>query len=588
MNEGHSAFLIIERLIRLMKNHQLPLAAAREVVKAGTVFTTHTPVPAGNETFEMAMIENYLSGYIQKNGIDLRDFHEMGHQQLSDTGPFEMTVLALKNSYRRNGVSALHGKVSRAMWQSIWKGLLVEEVPITHITNGVHVPTWLTSEMKDIISEHTKLDFNKDLLEKKAWHKVVEIPDQALWGVHRELKNRLFDLIHDIVLNNWEREGEDPSLIETFKKAMNPDILTIGFGRRFALYKRASLFLHDIERFKALVTHPEHPVQFVLAGKAHPDDVAGQKIIQHIVGLSKEVPFIGRIIFIEGYNMQISRRMVSGVDVWLNSPRRPLEASGTSGQKAGINGVPNLSILDGWWDEGYHGENGWTIGGRTPFKNTASQDISDSSSLYDLLEKEIIPMYYDTQKKEYSPKWLNRMRASIETVIAEYNTQRMIRDYCEKLYVPAAAKHAAVTADRFKKAQEIAEWKKSIKGRFSSLHIVGIEIEGISGDTVNANEKMTITLEINRGRMESHELQAQLILLSDPEISNIHFHGKIDLNEKEIEYIPMKAIQETGENIKYQCVYCGGESGKFKYGIRILPAHADADDYLDLNLVLYG
>lgn len=586
LNEGHSAFLIIERLINYINNNGVDLATAREAVKASTVFTTHTPVPAGNETFDLPLVQNYLKSYVENNGLSWQDFCELGHKNLTDSGPFEMTVLALKNTYKRNGVSKLHGSISRKMWSGIWTGFLNEELPIKHITNGVHAPTWITGEMKNIFLKYCSLNTNEDLLNTEEWERVNDIPDEVLWQVHVTLKNKLFNFIKEKITNNWTREGEDPTLLDNFFANLQPSPLTIGFARRFATYKRATLLLSDMERLKKILFNKKFPVQFVFAGKAHPNDSSGFDLIKHIVKLSKEDDFLGKIIFLEGYDMNVARTMVSGVDIWLNNPRRPLEASGTSGQKAGMNGVINFSILDGWWDEAYDGTNGFIIGDRKEYKNPSTQDITDCDSLYDTLENEIIPLYYSRNSRGIPEKWIKIMKSSIISTISNYNTHRMIKDYAEEMYIPTAKKFMSLYDKDLNKFRSLSEWKNSIRTRFPGIHIRDISIEGISGDILNVGDKINFLLEINKGKIKKDEITAQVIIFQNKTESDISFYDK-RYNE-DIVIVPMDCLEDNGSIIKFNCEYTASKSGKFNYGIRILPSHKEIDDVIDLNLVYWA
>ncbi|MDY6967444.1 MAG: alpha-glucan family phosphorylase [Spirochaetota bacterium] len=578
INEGHSAFLIVERLINIMEKHNIDIDTAKEVVRSSTVFTTHTPVPAGNETFDISLVENYFNNYIQKSKLNLNEFYEMGHIQGSDSEPYEMTVLALNNSYRKNGVSRLHSAVSRDMWADLWKGFLVEELPIFHITNGVHIATWLSNEMKELIIKYTSLNIDEDLLKKEEWDKISLIPDKALWQTHLILKDKLFHTIETNISESWKREGEPHKLLHKFSENLNPAILTIGFGRRFATYKRATLFMKNFDRIKRIIQDEKYPVQFIFAGKAHPEDKEGQKLIKEIVSISKEDGFLGKIIFLENYDMSLAKKMVSGVDVWLNNPRRPYEASGTSGQKAGINGVLNASILDGWWDEGYDGTNGWVIGSRNEFENIDKQDIADSESLYNILEKDIIQLYYSYNSEDIPDKWITMMKNSIKTIISEFNTHRMLRDYMGKMYEPAAKLYYNICSNNFSKAKEIAEWKKSIKSRFSTINILNVEIAGVNGNNLDIDDEISIILEIQKGNVLKEELTAEMLIVQENQPQQVN----------NIEYLKMDVIEENGSAIKYRCKYKADSSGKYSYGVRVLPSYKEIDDILDLNLVYWG
>ncbi len=592
LNEGHSAFLILERLINLMKYEELDLETAKEVIKASTVFTTHTPVPAGNETFDMSLIENYLKNYVTSSGLSWTDFVEMGHKQVSDQGPYEMTVLALKHTYKRNGVSELHGDVSRKMWADLWSGFLTQEVPIFAITNGVHVPTWLTKEMKNLFIKYCSISLNSDLLNKDSWKKINDIPDDVLWQTHIQLKNKLFNFIKEKISQHWIREGEDPSLLDNFLGVVNPSPLTIGFARRFATYKRPMLFMRDLNRLKKILSNRKQPVQFVIAGKCHPEDKEAYGLIKEIVALSKQKDFLGKVIFLENYDMRVARRLVSGCDIWLNNPRRPLEASGTSGQKAGINGVVNFSILDGWWDEGYDGvnPNGWNVGDRREFRNVDTQDIADSDSLYDTLEYEIIPMYYERNNQGVPERWIRIMKNSLISVISQFNTHRMLKDYLQKMYIPTAKKYFSISQKNYSVAKAVSEWKKSIRSRFSSLHIRNVTLEGLYGDNLNLDDQVTISVELEKGRMIKDEIHVELMITceGDPLHSILNGNPGDTACGAEIKYLPLTFVTEKDNNAFYKCSYKADKSGKFNYGVRVLPYHPEVDNIIDINLIYWG
>ncbi|MBN2351444.1 MAG: alpha-glucan family phosphorylase [Spirochaetales bacterium] len=588
LNEGHSAFLIVERLIHLIKIHNLDLETAKEVIKQSTVFTTHTPVPAGNEAFDMPMVENYLKNYVESQGVAWQEIYELGHKSTTDSGPFEMTALALKNTTRRNGVSRLHGTISRKMWADIWSSLIPEEVPIGHITNGVHAGTWITSEMRSLITTYCSLNLERDLLSRESWKKTAAIPDERLWKTHLALKDRLYKIVKERVTQNWTREGEDPALLDRFLDSIDPTPLTIGFARRFATYKRATLFLRNMDRLKKLVTNPKLPVQFLFAGKAHPNDKAAFSLIKEIVSLSKQEEFLGKIIFIENYDMRLARRFISGVDVWLNNPRRPLEASGTSGQKAGMNGALNLSILDGWWDEAYSSGIGWAVGDRKEYKHPATQDSADYDSLFEILEKAVVPLYYARNSHGVPDKWVQMMKHSLGRIIAGFNTHRMVAEYAERMYIPSARRYHFLREQDFVKAKEIAQWKKSARARFSSIHINHIAIQGIDGDMLDVGDEIQFLLEVHKGRMTKDELQAEVLIFQEQEEEAIEFTGGELSQRDNLSSYPLEAVEESETVIKYVLSYKAQHSGKFNYGIRILPYHPDADDIKDLNLVFWG
>ena len=576
LNEGHSAFLIIERLINLVKYEEIDLFTAAEIVRSSTVFTTHTPVMAGNETFDITLVENYLKPYVINAGLDWNFFLEMGRRS-QNSSVYEMTAVALKFSCRKNGVSRLHEKIAKKMWADLWPSLIPEEVPISYITNGVHVPTWLTSEMKNLYSKYAGVTLNPDLLKPEIWTNIHDIPDQILWQTHYLLKQKLFQFIRNKVSTAWNQQGEDPALVDEFILSLNPSVLTVGFARRFTLYKRPELFLQNIERLKKIINNKKTPVQFVLAGKAHPEDKAAHTSIKRLVELSKTKEFLGKIIFLEDYDMRTARRLISGVDLWLNTPRRPNEASGTSGQKAAINGVINLSVLDGWWDEAWNEQtlNGWAIGTRKEYVNTDTQDLVDAESFYDILESEIIPVFYNRNNQGFSEKWVKIMKNSIISVIREFNTHRMVRDYLEQLYIPAAKKIIKFSENFFKKAKEIASWKKEIPARFSTVHIRSVAIEGLIDDNISVNKEIQITVEIDPGKMSKDELRVEFVIIRENNSEEIFSFS-----------LPL----EKDNKLVYNLSYTAPSPGKCSYGVRVMPYHPDLDDcdLKDLNLVKWG
>lgn len=588
LNEGHSAFLIIQRFINQVKYNKLDFDTAREVIRSSTVFTTHTPVPAGNETFDYKMVENYLKNYVENNGIPWEKILDIAGFYPEKSAEFEMTVLALKNTFRKNGVSRLHGIVSRKMWEKIWEGFLQEEVPIMHITNGIHTASWLSTEMKNLLSKFQVLNLQEELLNRQFWEKIANIPDKEIWQVHMNLKSRFFEYIKEVIIRSWTREGEDPSLLDQLLLNLNHGQLTIGFARRFATYKRATLLFNDFERLKKNILNQRQPLQIIFAGKAHPDDLEGARLIREIVKLTKKEEFLGKIIFLEDYDIKLARKMVSGVDVWLNNPIRPYEASGTSGMKAGINGVINCSILDGWWDEGFDGTNGWTFGEINQLKNPETQNIFDSESLYDLLETEIIPEYYTRNNAGLPQKWIERMKRSMMTIISEYSTHRMVRDYMECLYVPAVKKYTALSQNNFMKAREYAEWIKSIRSRFHTVHIKNISIKGSHGDSLNVGDHILVSLDVDPGKTDKNEIQAQFIIIRDTYHYTIKFAEKSGIHNENIQIVKMKASETDGQILTFTCKYVAEKSGKFNYGIRVLPFHPELSIPTDLNIVYWA
>lgn len=434
MNEGHSAFLVLE-LIRERVRQGATFEEALAQTRQQTVFTTHTPVPAGHDAFPFHMMEQYFSDYWEELDLGREQFLSLGRHEEAWGTAFNMTVLALRTSGVVNGVSKLHGEVSRKMWQSVWPDRDVDDIPIQHITNGVHLPTWLPSETQALFNKYLGPEWIERQDDPSIWERLAEIPDAELWGVHNELKQKLLGFLRERVRRRWVKGSDDPTQVLTSGTLLDPNALTIGFARRFATYKRANLIFKDIDRLRRILLNTHRPVQLIFAGKAHPADDPGKMLIQSIYTHAKHNEIGGRVAFIEDYDMHMARYLVQGVDLWLNNPLRPREASGTSGMKAAINGVPNLSILDGWWAEGYNGANGWAIGDGTVREDRESQDWDDANAIYGLLEDEIVPLFYDRDRDDIPRGWVEIMRESIRSCAPQFGTSRMLKEYTSALYL---------------------------------------------------------------------------------------------------------------------------------------------------------
>ncbi len=439
MNEGHSAFMALER-IREYVTSGLTFEAAAEKVRGSTVFTTHTPVPAGNDEFPHWLIDKYFSNFWPQIKLEREQFIDLARNRQPWGGEsFSMPILALRHAAHSNGVSELHGQVSRKMWNFLWPDLPAEEVPITHVTNGVHTGTWLARRLRNLYERYLGRDWMERLDDPEVWGRIEEIPDADLWAVRRHLKRKLVHYMRERAREQWMYTGSHPIQIIGAGVLLDPYILTIGFARRFATYKRANLILHDIDRLLSIINKPNMPVQIIFAGKAHPADEPGKLIIQEVYRAVKKAENGGRLVFLEDYDMNLARYMVQGVDVWLNTPRRPNEASGTSGQKAALNGVLNFSVLDGWWREGYNGNNGWAIGDELEYEDHAVQDASDAKNLYDTLENEIVPLYYRERSADGLPgDWLAKIKESICTLAPRFSMRRMVKEYATRMYIPLA------------------------------------------------------------------------------------------------------------------------------------------------------
>lgn len=436
MNEGHAAFLTLERARELVQaGRDFDQAAA--ATRPHNVFTTHTPVPAGNDEFPLSLVEKHLAAFWPELGLDREQFFDLARRGQPAEETFSMGVLALRNSDRRNAVSELHGRVARQMWSFLWPDREEDRVPITHVTNGVHTSNWMARRMRNLLDVRLGADWYAHLDEPELWRLLDAIPDDELWGVRLHLKRKLAFYLRERVRERWTQGGYHPVQVVTSGVLINPYALTIGFARRFATYKRASLILSDVERLLRIINRPNRPVQIIFAGKAHPADEPGKQVLQSVYREAKRAETSGRVVFVEDYDMNLARYLVQGVDVWLNTPRRPLEASGTSGMKAGLNGVLNFSVLDGWWHEAFNGLNGWAIWKDADFELPGEQDQADAESLYETLEHDIVPLYYERDPKEISHRWLGRVKESMKSIIPRFSTRRMLKEYVERLYVPA-------------------------------------------------------------------------------------------------------------------------------------------------------
>ena len=436
LNEGHCSFLVLERARELVEaGHTFDQAC--QAVRETSVFTTHTPVPAGHDVFSYNLIEKYFHAYWPRLGLTREQFLELGSNTVGSSG-FNMTVLALHTCGQCNGVSRLHGDVARRMFQPMWPDRPVDQVPITHVTNGIHVPAWIGEAMNKIYRKYLGPDWIARHDEPALWERIVDVPDEELWVAHLHLKRKLMAMIRERARQRHIEEGLHPEQILCTGTFLDPDALIIGFARRFATYKRAMLIFRDLERLKRLLHDPYRPVQFIFSGKAHPADEGGKRLIQQVYQVARDPAFGGRIAFVEDYDLHVARYLVQGVDVWLNTPHRPYEASGTSGQKAALNGIPSLSILDGWWAEGYNGANGWAIDPAQHYEDPAAQDAADAEALYRLLENEVVPLFYKRDAGDVPRGWVHVMKEAIRTVVPVFCTRRMVKEYTERFYVPAA------------------------------------------------------------------------------------------------------------------------------------------------------
>ncbi len=572
MNEGHSAFLGLERIRELVQEEGLDFDTAVEVVRAGNLFTTHTPVPAGHDAFTFELVEKFFWQYWGQLGIDRERFMDLARYDQGWGPHFNMTVLALRLSGYHNGVSELHGHVSRRMWRDLWPDLPVEQVPIGYITNGVHTGTWLVPELRELYARYLPDDWLEEVDDPGTWKPLEAIPAQELWATHRRCKERAIARIRERLQAQFRRHGEGPRRLDWAASLLDPDILTIGFARRFATYKRATLIFRDLERIKRILTDPERPVQIIFAGKAHPRDEPGKAMLQRVYQLSQDPELQGRIVFVENYDIHIARHLVAGVDLWLNTPRRPYEASGTSGQKAALCGVPHFSVLDGWWHEGYDGSNGWAIGEKREYKDQETQDEADALSLYALLEQEILPAYYERDEEGLPQAWLQRMRAAVRTCAPRFSTRRMVKDYIRTYYMPADERHRRYRTEDFRVAREVAAWKRRIQEHWSTVQIQllqGIPAQAHVGDPVELGARVW------PGLLQPEDLAVEIVVgAPDPE-------GLL----RQPRTVPMEPGRSRPDGaVDYRGVLHPEDSGRLAVGIRVRPHHPELIHPYELGL----
>ena len=576
MNEGHSSFLGLELIKALVQEKGLSFREAKEAVSSSVVFTTHTPVPAGNDVFPIPMIDKYFSNYWPFLGINRHEFLDLG-LKIGEQQNFNMTVLALNIAGRKNGVSELHGAVSRNIFKNVWPGLTEDEIPIGHITNGVHTLTWLSPSIKDLYNKYLGEGWPDKLDEQEVLNKIDTIPDEELWTVHNALKEKMILFVREKLKQQKQLNGESVEKIKEIETMLDPNALTIGFARRFATYKRSNLIFRNIARIQRILNNPHLPVQIIFAGKAHPADNPAHGIIKNINDIAKSEGFIGKVIIVENYNMTLARNLVQGVDIWLNNPRRPLEASGTSGQKVAINGAINFSILDGWWCEGYNGHNGWTISDNTQYNDEYHQDDADSESIYNVLEKEIIPIFYERNANNVPTKWISVMKESIKSIIRKYSMHRMVEDYCEKMYVPSMERIDKILKSNYNYITNITQWKTFIEKHWSQVYIIQDETGTQKTYTSTAGDSLDIETIIQLGQIEPSNVKVELCY------GQIGAHNKIDHP-----LISEMVLSETSggqETYKFKTKIQLLEGGDYGFTIRVLPYHSELIDKFEMGLV---
>lgn len=581
INEGHSAFLLFELIANRMIEDGLSFDEAGEVVRGSAVFTTHTPVEAGNERFSKDLLEHYFCSFVNWSGMSWSQFWELGRKESGEDKPFFMNILAFKLTHRRNAVSFVHGQLSRHMWRDVWKGYHDNDIPIGHVTNGAHILSYLAPRMKEILDTYLGMNWEAHLADTERWKRVHDIPDTLLWRTRHEIKQRTLDLLREYLSHSWSKYGYPKAWREELYTRINPAALLIGFSRRFAPYKRADLLLSDMDRLSRIVNHETYPVHILFAGKAHPNDEAGKIILKRVIDACKDERFRGRIFFIENYDIRVARHLVQGADVWLNNPRRPYEASGTSGIKVVANGVLNLSVSDGWWCEGYDGSNGWTIGPvmQNYSAETENADEEDIQSLFALLENTVAPMFYDRQRSGIPERWIAMIKRSMETLIPRFNAERMLLEYCREMYLPTAVRAQELARNAFALARTLADWKLKLPMRFSSLKLLDVTVEGIHGDNIPVKERLRVNVRIDPGKLEPHEIMAELII------------GRRDGQDMVVhpEYLPMRITNKGADGIlTFSVDYMIPENGHYSYGLRVLPYNKNLAFRQETGLVLWG
>ena len=572
MNEGHSAFMLLELIRDIVEEKKVSFDIARDIVTAKTVFTTHTPVPAGNDIFPIELVEKYFKNFWTRMGIGREEFLKLGMAPCEELAPgFNMGILALKIAGKKNGVSKLHGAVSRELFNEVWPEISANESPITHVTNGIHTCSWLAPKIKELYNEYLAPYWQDNIHLNSTWERIDNIPDAKLWEVHFDRKQKLIKLVKENMINRLRRNGMQYDEIMEIVSGLNPNALTIGFARRFATYKRATLIFRDLERITEILNNKDMPVQIIFAGKAHPRDVEGQNLIKYIHEISMKPQFKGKIFLLEDYDISVARYLVSGVDVWLNNPRRPMEASGTSGQKASVNGVLNFSVLDGWWVEGYNEENGWTIGRNKEYDSYELQDNEDCQDIYNTLENKIIPTYYEKKQEEkYSKKWLRLMKNSIKTTGGMYSTARMLVDYTEKLYMPLMELSHRYYGD-IESVIRFNSWKENIENCFNEIKIS--QISNLNNVTIDAGDNIDVACKVELPNISPENISVQV------------YSGKIQDNGTLGEINVVEMEEDKKEPGIYRAKLKLTTGGDYGYTFRVMPKHEMILDAANLNLV---
>ena len=559
-NEGHAALINVQRLVEYIQHEKLNFNEALEVVRASSLYTVHTPVPAGHDYFDEDLFGKYMKEFPAKLGISWQDFIDMGRVNPGSSEKFSMSTFALNTCQEANGVSLLHGKVSQQMFAPLWQGYFPEELHVGYVTNGVHMPTWTATEWKEYYTAIFDKHFISDQSNQRIWDAIQLAPDSEIWKIRKQLKSKLISYIKDQYRDNWLKNQGDPAKVVSILEKINPNALLIGFGRRFATYKRAHLLFTDLERLSKIVNNEKFPVQIVYTGKAHPADGGGQGLIRHIVEISRRPEFLGKIIFLENYDMRLARRLISGVDVWLNTPTRPLEASGTSGEKAEMNGVLNFSVLDGWWYEGYREGAGWAITDKRTYENQEYQDQLDATTIYHILEDEIIPLYFAKNSKGYSPEWIQYIKNSISQIAPHYTMKRMLDDYIDRFYNKLAMRSSFLKQNNYETAKDIAAWKQHVAAHWDRFEVISFSYSDTAARPI-VGEEYLIELVIDRKDLKCMLGVEVVYARENPENHKIEFFTSA----------PFQLIKEEGSKLYFELKRRITEFGRIKAGFRVFP-----------------
>ena len=562
-NEGHAALLNLQRLVDYVQDEKLDFNVALELVRSSSLYTVHTPVPAGHDYFDEGLFGKYMGEYPAKLGISWQDLMNMGRENPNTNEKFSMSVFALNTCQEANGVSWLHGEVSKKMFQGIWKGYSPEESHVSYVTNGVHMPTWAASEWKAYYKKVLGENYIDEQAKEETWAPMLSVSDEDIWNLRVQMKNKFINFVRKDFKEKWLKNQGDPSRVVQITEKINPNALIIGFARRFATYKRAHLLFTDLDRLAKIVNNEQFPVQFVFAGKAHPADGGGQGLIKRIIEISRMPQFLGKIIFLENYDMIVAKRLVTGVDIWLNTPTRPLEASGTSGEKAEMNGVLNFSVLDGWWYEGYRKNAGWALTDEITYQDTHQQDQLDAATIYSMLENEIIPLYFARNSKGYSPEWIQFIKNSFAYITPNYTMQRMLNDYIDRFYSKEGVRSKELMANNFAKAKEIAAWKENVASKWDEIKSIDVKLSaGLHSSPVNGSP-YEATIKLDTAGL-GKDLGVELVVYKQED-------GKVNF----FETYPLNVIAEEGNVLTYHISEVMKDAGMFKYAFRVYPNNPD-------------